>query len=241
MNYDPPRFDLGIPAVALELAERNQAGSRFTISELTRVQTGLQKLEAENFEERVENEAMDRLKDVQENAYREAFELGLVEGRKEAFQQNDALIKDKLKNLDDLMLSIQYLKKELLNYNESHLVQLTFHVGQRLAGHEISVSPEATLEILRQAVEVAQTEEEVTVLVSPDQLEFLEELRKQSGRELEFLKKVKLEPDASVEHGGCVVRNNYGEIDSRFSERISKLWDALKDNLVRVKPELKSA
>lgn len=241
MAYDPPRFDLGIPDVALDLAQRSQQGSRFMISELTRQQTGLHQLEVESFEEKVENEAMARLKDVQEAAYKEAFDLGLVEGRQEAFQKASSIIDEKIKSLDELMSSIVKMKVELTAYNEAHLVQLTHHIAQRLAGHEISVSPEATLQIIRQATEIAQSEEEMTVLVAPEQLAFLEELRGQSKRELEFLKKLKLEPDPSVGLGGCVIRNNYGEIDSRFSERIDKIWETLKESLVRVKPELKSA
>lgn len=241
MAYDPPRFDLGIPGVAMDTAERAKHGSRFKLSELTRQQTGLHQLEVENFAEQVENEALNRLKEIQEGAYREAFELGLAEGRKEAFQQASGLIQEKLGNLDELMASVSAIKSQMVEYNESHLVQLTYHIAQRLAGHEISISPEATLQILRQSVEVAQSEEELTVLVAPAQLQFLEELKLQSGRELEFLKKLKLEPDDNVGHGGCVIRNNYGEIDSRFNERVDKLWDSLKDSLVRVKPELKSA
>lgn len=241
MAFEPPVFDLGIPQVALDTAERQQQGSRFRLSELTRQQTGLHDLERAKFEELVETRAMERLKEIQEAAYREAFDLGLVEGRKEAFQQNDAIIKEKLTHLDMLMVSVERIKTEMAEYNEAHLVQLAFHIAQRLASHEISVSPEATLQIVRQAVEVAQSEEELTVLVAPDQLQFLEELKTQSGRELEFLKKLRFEPDPSVGQGGCVIRNNYGEIDSRFNERVGKLWDALKDSLINVKNELKSA
>lgn len=241
MAYEPPVFDLGIPDVAMQLVEKAKEGTRFRMSELSRIQTGVNKLEAEQFEEKVEHEALTRLKEVQENAYKEAFDLGLVEGERKAFEENNAIILEKLGRFDSLMRSIEKVKSEMLAYNEAHIVQLAFHIGQRLAAHEISINPEATLELLRQAIELAQTEEEIQVRVAPDQIEFLEEIRRQSGRESEFLKNVKLEPDPSVEHGGCVVRNNYGEIDSRFGERVGKLWDALKDSLVRVKSELKSA
>lgn len=241
MAFEPPIFELGIPKVALDTAERQQAGSRFRLSELTRQQTGLHDLEKAKFEELVESRAAERLKEIQEAAYREAFELGMLEGRQEAFQQNEVIIKEKLTHLDLLMVSFERLKLEMVEFNEAHLVQLAFHIAQRLAGHEISVTPEATLNLLRQAVEVAQSEEELTVLVSPDQLAFLEELKTRTGRELEFMKKLKFEPDPTVSHGGCVIRNNYGEIDSRIEERVAKLWETLKESLINVKPELKSA
>lgn len=241
MEYSPQTFDLGIPGVAMDLLERNKQGTRFVMNELSRIQTGVHQLEADSFEEKVSSQAMLRLKEIQESAYREAFELGLVEGKKHAFEEANLAIKAKIESFDVLLQSIQGMKKDLAAFNEAHLVQLTYHIGERLAGHEISVSPEATLEILRQAVQVAQSEEEITVRVSPDQLAFVEQMKAETGKELEFLKLAKLEADPSVGDGGCIINTNYGEIDSRFPERVSKLWDALKERLVRVKSELKSA
>lgn len=241
MPFEPPVINLGIPGVALDLLERNRENaSGFHLSELNRSQTGIQKLEQENFEARVESEALAKLKEIQEQAYREAFDLGLAEGREKAFEEASLHIQEKLKNFEELMAGLQNLKRDLLTYNEAHLVQLTFRIAERLAGHEIQANPEATVEILRQAVAVAQSEEEIVVRVAPEQLEFLETLKAKTGRDFEFLKNAKLEPDPGVEAGGCIVQNNYGEIDSRFSERVGKLWDVLKDSLVRIKDQLKS-
>jgi len=240
LDFAPPRLDLGIPGAALDLADLNKGGSRFKLSELTREQTGLSKLEAENFERQVEEKVVGRLKEVEENAYSEAFELGLIEGRKQAFETQNAEIDERLRRMDQLADVISTMKRDLLAYNESHLIQLAFHMAERLAAHEIEINKEATVEILRQAVEIAQTEEEIIARVAPEQIEFLESLRVNTGREFEFLKKIRFDADPSIEGGGCVLQTNYGEIDSRFEQRVEQLWESLKENLVKVKPELKS-
>src|SRR5262249_1960623 len=100
--------------------------------------------------------------------------------------------------------------------------------------------PESTVNILKQAIEVAQSEEQITVKVAPDQLEFLETLQKEGTKKLEQIKKAKFEPDPSVTTGGCIVQTNFGEIDSRFEQRVSRLWEALSSGLTRVKETLKS-
>lgn len=240
LDYSPPRLDLGIPGVALDLAERNKGGSRFKISELTREQTGLSKLEAESFEHQVEKKVVARLADVEEQAYKEAYDLGLLEGRKSAFETNSAEIAERLAALDQLSLSIEGMKKELFTYNESHLIQLCFHMAERLAAHQIEINQESSVEILRQAVEIAQTEEEIIARVAPQHLEFFESLKSENTRQFEFMKKLKLEADPSITGGGCILQTNYGEIDSRLEQRVEQLWESLKENLVRVKPELKS-
>ena len=95
--------------------------------------------------------------------------------------------------------------------------------------------------VMREAIEMAQIEESVVVQVSPEQIEFLETLKKESGREFEFLKKVKLEASPEVTKGGCIIETNYGEIDARFEERVQKLWVGIEENLFRVKDKVKSA
>lgn len=240
LQFEPPRFDLGIPGVALEALERQSQSKGFEMSELIRRQTGLKELEAQSVEEEIERRALEKLKDVQESAYKQAYDLGLDEGRKEAFRNSSREIEERLGHLDKLLGSIENLKAELVNQNESHLVQLAFHMAKRLAAHEVEANQEATLNIIRQAIEIAQTEEYITVKVNPEQLEFIETLRKENARQFEYMKKARLEADPEVGRGGCIVITNYGEIDSRFDERINQLWETLGAHLVKVKEELKS-
>ncbi|MNT47004.1 flagellar assembly protein H [compost metagenome] len=71
--------------------------------------------------------------------------------------------------------------------------------------------------------------------VSQAQFEFLEELKKETGRELEFVKKIAFEPSSEITEGGCIVETNYGEVDARTEQRIEQLWTALSENMPKVK------
>ncbi len=239
LQYEPQRFDLGIPGVAMNSERKKSSG--FQMSDIIRKQTGLKELEKQGQEEEIENRVLSRLKDVQESAYKEAYELGVGDGRKEAFRSASVEIEERLSDLDQLMGNIENIKAELFAQTESHLLQLAFHMAKRLAGHEIGVNPDSIVNILREAVQVAQSEEQVTVKVAPEQLEFLEKLQKEGTKEIEHLKKIKIEADKSVTVGGCIVHTNFGEIDSRFEQRVDRLWEAVSGNLIRVKDTLKSA
>jgi flagellar assembly protein FliH len=241
LEYTPPKFELGTPEQAKSYLEGRMAKSNdFRMSDVIRVQTGVQKIEASNVEESVEQKVLDRLKEVQEGAYQEAYQLGLDEGRKEAFDRSTQDINARLSEMDQLFSAIRNLKKELIDQNESHLVQLAFHMAKRLAHIEVQSDPQIVVEVIRDAIEKAQAEEEVTVQVCPSQLEFLENLKSEHNREFDFLKKVRLEPAEGVNPGGCVIETNYGEIDARFEERVSKLWETVSENLLRVKGRISS-
>ncbi|PWU16149.1 MAG: flagellar assembly protein [Bdellovibrio sp.] len=243
LKFEPPRFDLGIPEAAMKTTGHKKATSQkqssFQLSEIVLQQTGLKQLEARSAEDDIERRALEFLKDIQEEAFREAYNLGLDEGRKEAFRNTSTQIEERLAAFDKLLGNIETVKNELFAQAENHIVQLTYHLAHRLAAHEISINPEATKSILREAIEVAQAEENVTVKVAPEQFEFIDELKREGSREWEFMKKIRLEPDPQVGLGGCIVTTNYGEIDSRFEQRMGRLWETLQPTLSRPRDQFR--
>ena len=243
LDYKPPKFELGTPEPAKKYIELKQTktSSGFRMNDAIRIQTGVAQIEAESLEETVDVRVLEKLKEVQENAYQEAYQLGLEEGRKQAFEQATLEIEASLQKMESIVTSLTKIKPELLRYNETHLVELAFHMAKRLAAAEIKADPEIIKEIVRQSVEVAQNEQNITVLVNPTQIDFLETLKKEQGRDFEFLKSIKLEPSDQVSVGGCIVQTNYGEIDARFEQRVEKLWASLADNLYRVKDRISVA
>jgi flagellar assembly protein FliH len=239
LEYTPPKFELGTNEQAKAYLDSRRANaSNFRMSDVIRVQTGVQKVEASNVEETVEQKVLERLKQVQESAYQEAYQLGLDEGKHEAFQQATNVINERLSQMDELLSSIRHLKKHLIDNNETHLVQLAFHMAKRLAHKEVEADPKVVTDVIRDAIEKAQVDEEVVVQVAPSQLEFLEKLKSETAREFEFLKYVKLEPVEGITPGGCVIETNYGEIDARFEERVDKLWESISESLHRVKDKI---
>lgn len=241
LDFAPPKIELGTPQQAMQYLERKSKGSDFRMSDAIRVQTGVEQIEASDIEEQIENRVLERLKEVQETAYQEAYQLGLDEGRKEAFKKTSEEIDHRLQALDALTNSITHLKKDLLQFNESHLVKLAFHMASRLAHAEIKANPDLIVEVMRKAVEHAQIEEEIKVQVNPAQLNFWETLKKETGREFEFLKKVNFVPVEGISEGGCILETNYGQIDARFEERVNKLWETIAENLYRVKDKVSVA
>lgn len=240
LEFAPQKIELGTPRAALNYLEHKK-GSDFRMSDATRLQTGIEQIEASGIEEQIENRVLERLKEVQEVAYQEAYQLGLDEGRKEAFKKSSEEIARRVQAFDALTNSITNLKKDLMQFNESHLVKLAFHMASRLAHSEIKANPDLIVEVMRKAVEHAQIEEEIKVQVNPAQFDFWETLKKETGREYEFLKKVNFVPVEGISEGGCILETNYGEIDARFEERVNKLWETIAENLYRVKDKVSAA
>lgn len=238
LEFVPVRFDLGTPEQALGYLAEKKKGSDFRMNDAVRIQTGIDQVEKTSDEETVEVAALEKLKLIQEAAYEEAYQLGLEEGRKAAFEKVSSEISERMESLDVLLTGIKELKTEMTSFNESHLIQLTFQMAARLAKTSLEGNNEAMVQILRDAVSLSQDEENITVRVSQSQFEFLEELKKETGRELEFLKRIRFEPSDEVSDGGCIVETNYGEVDARIEQRIEQLWAVLSENIPKVKDRI---
>jgi flagellar assembly protein FliH len=238
--FSPRKFPSVITPSAIDFVkfQSQQESPSFRIDRNVAQQTGVAELERISLEEKVEREALARLKDVQEQAYQQAYQLGLDEGRELAFQEHQAQLNEKIDDLDQLLTSIVSLKKELVNFNESHIVRLVTYVGKRIAMTEIHEKPETILSVIRQAVENAQNEEHVTIRVSPSDLEFIESVKDKLGKEMEFLQKAKIESVETISNGGCIIATNYGDIDASLEQRVDKVWLTLSEKLPRVKNEI---
>lgn len=240
LEYVPTRFDIGTPQQALNYLEEKKHGSDFQMNDVVRVQTGVDKIEKASLEEHIEAKALVKLSEIQETAYKEAYALGLEEGHKKAFETHVSEISEKISELDELIMSVRKIKVDLFTHNEAHLVQMMFHMASRLALAHFENQQGAVVSVLKDAVILAQDEENVSVHVSPSQLDFLEKMRQSGQREFEFMSKVRFQASSDVKPGGCIVETNYGVVDSRIEQRIGQLWETLKENMPVVKTKIEN-
>jgi flagellar assembly protein FliH len=239
MEFTPVRFDLGTPLQALEYMEERKHGSDFLMNPVIQIQTGVEQLQNENIDNLAEEIALDKIKEIQENSYREGYELGLDEGLKKAYSEKIAELKEKTEEFNALLANVSKIKKDLETQTETHLIKLMYHMVERVSLRHVEFDNNILVDVMRQALSLAQDEENVTVLVSQSQFDFIEDLKKQTSREFDFLKKIAIEPNERISAGGCIVQTNYGEVDSRIEQRLEKLWDNLKESLPKVKNEIK--
>ncbi len=239
MEFTPAKFDLGTSIQALEYMEERKKGSDFLMNPVIQIQTGVDQLQSENIDKMAEELALDKIQEIQENSYKEGYELGLDEGLKKAYQEKNSELVSKLHEFESLMERITQIKKDLEIHNESHLVRLIYHMVERVSLRHVELDNSILVDVMRQSLSLAQDEENVVVQVSKSQYEFIEDLKKQTAREFDFLRKITLEPNENITAGGCIVQTNYGEVDSRTEQRLEKLWNTLKESLPKVKNEIK--
>lgn len=234
--YAPRKFPQTISQVASGFMAFNAGGgSSFKIDQLVAEQTGMAELERLSVEAQVEKKALERLKDLEELAYKEAYAVGIDEGREKAFEDNRAEFDQKLRHFEELIASIEHLKSELIAINEAQILKLVMYMARRLAMAEIKERNEVIIDVIRNAVHSAQSDENITIRLSPSDAAFIDEVRGKLGKEFESLKKARFEASDVITSGGCVVETNYGDVDATIEKRFEKLWESVTEKLPEVK------
>lgn len=232
LKFEPQKLFSASPQNMEDLVRAQEHNQDFQIAEVVRNFTGLAEIEEKRIDNEIEKKALEELKTIQEKAYSEAFEIGLIEGRKKAFDEAVIEINTRIAELDKLIGSIRDSKSLFLSSNENQLIKMVYYLSTKLAMFEISEkSKEAILAVIRSCVKLTQGEENIKLCISPDQLEFLELLQRDQKREFEFLKGIEFIPQEDIQAGGCIIVTNFSEIDARLEVRIQRLWEEMRDSI----------
>ena len=227
-DYKPREFSVGTTSVARDYLDEDTFRSPdFKISELVAKQAGISQLESEAHQDKINNLVLERLREVQEKAYNEGYELGLIEGTEKAFQEAKTDLTGKMNALESVLKTIEEIKTRLLIDNEAEFIKLVFEVAKRIALRDIEGNREAALEMIKNVVGETQADERVVVRLSTEDHYFLETLQDKSGQRIESLQRVKFVSEDNIKSGGCLIETEYGSVDATVEERVERVWQTL--------------
>jgi flagellar assembly protein FliH len=237
VSYTPRKFPFTVSKSAKEFHTHQETvadRAKFHIDPLVAEQTGVAQLERLSIERQVEKLALEKVKELQEEAYREAYQLGLDQGRESAFAEFRDELETRMEYLTTLLKTLESLKTELVTQNEAHFMKMLYHIASRVAMTEIQNRPDTILKVLSQVVEGAQSDERIVARVNKSDLEFITATMAKVGKDMEFLKRLKLEDSEEIRAGGCIIETNFGSVDATVEQRIQRIWDAISEKLPKV-------
>lgn len=239
-DYKPRDFGGSASPVARSFVDQDAFRSTdFKISELVAEQAGILQLESDAQQDKINNQVLERLGEVQAKAYQEGYELGLIEGTEKAFQEAKANLLEKMSALETLLKRIENIKGQLLIDNEAALIKLVFQTAKRIALRDIEGNRDSVLEIIKNVVGDTQADEHVVVRLSPEDHYFLETLQDKAGKRIESLQRVKFVSEDKIKSGGCLIETEYGSVDATVEERVERVWQTLHSKIPQNAPGTK--
>lgn len=232
-DYKTRDFPLVTSPSASSFVAASSSGqpSDFELNPHVAQKSGIAKLQKDSFEAKIEEQALIQLKQVEEKAYKEAYDLGLIEGAENAFKEKQAVLTERVKHLDDFLVTLETLKQKILADHEAHIMKMIYAVASRIAMREIKTDPSSILPVVEQVIKDTQSDERLTVRISAEDAAFLESVKEKLGRTAESLRRVQLEVTEGIASGGCLLESNYGSIDATVEMRVERAWETLSERL----------
>ncbi len=233
IEYQPREFPARYSQAAVEFVKYQSTleNPDFKIDRVVSMTTGISEMEKVTLSERVEAEALERLKALQEEAYRQGYDLGRDEGQEAAYIERTDDLRARLTRVDEVVGSLETLKQELVRQNEGSFIKLIYQIASKIAMNEIQQNSGLIMSVLKEAVADSIDEETLTIRVAQSDLDFIEKSKGDLGVEFSFLKRAKLEAHPEIQPGGCVVVTNFGQIDATVEKRVEKVWSSIHEKI----------
>jgi len=238
-DYRPRELNTGTSSVAKSFVNEDAfISTDFKISELIAKQAGISQLEDDAHQDKINAQVLERLKEVQEKAYQEGYDLGLIEGGEKAFQETKAALLERMSSMEHFLKRLEDLKSHLMVDNEAALVKVVFLIAKKIAMRDLEENRDAVWEILQHVIQEFQNDERLVVRLNAADLAFLETLQEKSGQKFESLKRIKFITDDNIKPGGCLIDTEYGNVDATLDERVERTWQTLLARMPK-KPQKK--
>lgn len=231
-EYKPRELSAGTSSVATSFVNEDAfISTDFKISELVAQQAGISQLADQANQDKLNAIVLEKLKEVQEKAYQEGYQLGLTEGAEKAFQEAKTDLTERLHTMESLIKSIEEMKKNLLVDNEANLIKLLFLIAKKMALRDLEENRDAVKEILTGVIGEMQNDEQSVVRLNSEDLKFIESLQEKSGEKIESLERVKFIVDDEIKAGGCMIESEFGTVDATIEERVDRTWATLQSRI----------
>lgn len=233
--FQPKPFQVGVSAIAKDFVDReNLSQGGFEVSAIVSQAAGIQELKRKQAEAELEEVVLARMKEIEEEAYKKAYELGLIEGREKAFQEKTADIEAQLAQVATLTEQMSHMKSQLLQQSETFFIKLIFQIASKIALFEIKENREPLVDFIKPLIDATEADDRVVVNVSQEDFDFIHELETRTGKKIS-IEKAKLVASSEIQPGGCIIESNFGSIDASVETRVQKAWHALEAKLPRLK------
>lgn len=129
--------------------------------------------------------------------------------------------------LDQVIEDLGRAKQGWLANWEKQAIHLATAIAGRILRRELEQTPEVTLPLVREALELAEGSTNIRVLLSPKDMETLGEQVEQLATSISRLGPTEIVADPTLAPGGCRVETQRGVIDNSFEAQLDRIEEEL--------------
>jgi len=162
---------------------------------------------------------------------REAYEAGFAQGEKDGFEMGAKKLDKMLDLTEETLKGMVSYKSEFIKLYEKEILHLIFHIAEKVVRGKVKIDQTVVRETILEAFNLVVDRSEVTIRISPEEIEYVKEIRAEFLARIKDLKSITVESDPSVNPGGCLMETVFGHIDARLENQLEKIARAVEQTL----------
>jgi len=177
------------------------------------------KRQMEEWWEQQRNEDQQIQKEAFDEGYRQGFAQGHTQGLESVLEEQQQVTRQ----AQVILQEAYQAKRELIQEAEPYLITLAVEISRKVLKEEISIHPEKTISLIKEALTRIQDVEKVSICVSLDEYSFLKSRRSDLQKFLHSQAELLILPDYAIENGGVIIRTSFGSVDARIDTQLEEI------------------
>jgi len=129
--------------------------------------------------------------------------------------------------LRNVVREIKLAKQSLLKQWEKNLIHVATAIAGRVLRRELKDRSDVTVDLVREALELAVGSEDITINLNPDDYKAISSEIGDVVRDLSNHSETEVVSDETVSAGGCRVVTRFGTIDQQFETQLARIEEEL--------------
>jgi flagellar assembly protein FliH len=182
--------------------------------------------EAQQIKEEAEQEAQELIQSKEnevENAREEGYEDGYQDGENQARKDMAELVNQ----AQTILQEAKHQREAYLEKNTRALIDLAGEIAHKVVRQHVEIEETTVTEVVESALDEVADVQEVTVVLSPEDAEEIQDAKDRFIEEHPNLTEISISQDSKMERGGCRIRTNYGDIQGTLRGQIEHLTETL--------------
>jgi flagellar assembly protein FliH len=129
--------------------------------------------------------------------------------------------------LRDAVDRVQAAKADWLSHWEKTAIHVAAAIAGRVVRRELTRTPEITLALVREALELAAGSGDIQLCMHPDDFKTLGKQAQRLAAELARLGNAQVVADPRISKGGCRIETRFGSVDQQFEAQLARIEEEL--------------
>lgn len=155
-------------------------------------------------------------------ALMEAFNKGLEQGRAEALAAQKEKVDHAAAALEAAVKALTDIRQGDIACMEKETVKLALAIAEKIIGHHAE-HERAIAHVVKAAMEKVSDPRQLTLRLNPKDIETINDAKGELLPAEDFGAVLRIEADATIKQGGCIIETQLGDVDARIDRQIQSI------------------